>query len=563
MCPISDGQAVNASNSNAVWLDAQDNDTAFGEIGFHNTNPGVGFFIDSTQKLQNNIADVVGLDVSGNATAENDTTGKTYSAPAGTIADGDTHKEALKKLADKFDPTSGHKHTGTTGDAPPVSASDLDNFNNFFSDWQTDTFAGAVGFDDDVTSVFSALTPGGGPSSFGIPTTAPYNKTELRTSPSEDQIETPDGRKVYGRLTESSGTWTLTYYYEDSLGVETAYSLPSQDIRIYWREVFSAATRPTFGTTEGFIGSLDATADVVDASVTQRGAVSTGTQSFAGVKTFSDGAVFEKSISTEKTDVSAGGSIAALTSTYSFVRITGTGPTTIQGVTAPSTAKRIVVHNASNDDVVLSDEDAGATAANRFTLVDGNDITIAQYSSAEIIYDLSAARWKVASSGSGTGSSGYQESLGTGDGVTTTFGPLSQLPVSEASIEVYLNSLIIEDSLWSLSGSDIVFSTAPAASQNVYVWYLTTGAAAPISLTTGAVYVDEHQVTAGEITAKEFTLTNTPVSASTVALFYVGGSVQLKTIDYIVTGGNKINWSGLGLESLLIAGDYLVVTYVY
>lgn len=556
---VTNGQPANAATFNAAFLSRTTDSDTTAKIDLLNSDlVNSGPTLLNIQREMNKLNSFLGSAINTGPT----TTPTWINNDIGLSSD--TVKLRADNLTAEFNSATGHAHSGAAGDGGLVSSLNLSNFNKYFSDWQSSSFTGAGGLSDDVTTVFSAETPGGGASAVGVPTTAPYNKLELRTYPSEDQIETAGGRKVYGRLTEAAGTWTLTYYYKDSSGVETAYSLPTQDILLYWREVFDASTRPTFGTNEGFIGSLDATADIVDATASQAGRVSISAQTFGGEKTFADGAVFQKAISTEKSDVAAGGSIAALTSTYSFVRITGTGPTDIQGITAPLTAKRIIIHNASSDDVFLKEEDAGASAANRFTLPDGADITIAQYSSAEVIYDLSAARWKIASSGSGGGgSSGFQESLGTGDGVTTTFGPLSQAPVSEASIIVSLDGLIIEDSLWSLSGSDIVFSTAPASNQGVYVWYLSNGTAAPISLTTGAVYVEEHLLTSGEITAKEFTLTNTPVSSTTVAVHLVGGSVQLKTIDYIVTGGNKINWSGLSLDGLLTAGDYLVVTYVY
>lgn len=443
-----------------------------------------------------------------------------------------------------------------------ISAAVLADFNNYFSDFQTDTFASAAGLNDNVTTVFSAETPGGGVAAVGVPTTAPYNKVELRTSPGEDQIEEPGGRKVYGRVTESSGTWTLTYYYEDSLGVETAYSLPTQDIRLYWREVFSASTRPTFGTTEGFIGSLDATADVVDATATQPGKVNITAQTFGGIKTFQDGAQVRQ-FSLEKFDVASGGTVTALSSTYSFVRLTGVSVTELQGVVASPRATRLLIYNDSSGDLTIKHQNAGATAANRIITTDGNDLTISEDQSVEFIYDLTTSRWLVISTaGSGSGQA-KQESIGTGDGITTSFGPLTFTPTSEDSIIVYVDGIIENTANWSYSGGNIMFSVAPAAAQTIYVWYLTGGSSTPLPTPSGIFKVEFRTLTSGEASAKQLTLLNTPASASDVLVDVIGGTSQEYSVDYTISA-DVLDWNGLGMDSLpLAAGDKLRVAYIY
>jgi len=62
-------------------------------------------------------------------------------------------------------------------------------------------------------------------------------------------------------------------------------------------------------------------------------------------------------------------------------------------------------------------------------------------------------------------------------------------------------------------------------------------------------------------------LTQVPTEASTVSITPVGGIPQEYTVDFtVVTDGadiKRINWDGLGLESLLAEGDKLIVTYEY
>lgn len=437
----------------------------------------------------------------------------------------------------------------------------LSNFNQFFAEWQTDLFASAAGLSDDVTSVFNTRTPGGGPSALGVPTSPPYNKVELRTDPNGDKIEEPGGKVVYGRITESAGTWTLTYYYEDSLGVETAYSLPAQDIRLYWREVFNSDTRPTFGTETGFIGSFDATADIVDASVSQSGKVNTISQTFGGLKTFNDGAVFSKAISTEKLDVASSATITALSSANSFIKLTGATATELQGISAPSTAVRLIVYNASSADLTVKHQNVGALAANRIITPDAGDLLIASNSSCEFVYDLSDSRWRVVSTpGGGGGGVAEQESIGTGDGVATSFGPLSSVPSSEDSIAVFLNGVLMDESTWSLIGSDIVFGTAPTLGADVYVYYLTNGTPTP-SGPTGTQNVEYRTLTGGEAAAESLTLSATPASASLVMVDLIGGSAGHYGVDFTVSG-TTLSWVGLGYSGLLSAGDVMRINYL-
>lgn len=552
---VSNGQTANATTFNNAFVSRTTNTDTVGKVDLANTDVASGSTITNVQRELNKLNSFLGSTIN---TAK-DATPSWANNEIGLSTD---HvKQRADLITAKFAGATGHTHSGVDGEGPQISASVLADFNQYFVEWQTDVFASAAGLNDDVTTVFTGLTPGGGASAVGVPTTAPYNKVELRTDPSGDQIEEPGGRKVYGRVTESSGTWTLTYYYEDALGVETAYSLPSQDIRIYWREVFNASTRPTFGTDDGFIGSFDATADIVDATASVAGKVSTSAQTFGGEKTFQDGAVFSKAISIEKLDVASAATITALSSANSFVKITGALATELQGVSAPSTAKRVLIYNASTGDLTVKNENAGASAANRILTADASDLVVAEKSSVELLYDTSSSRWRVVST-SGGGGRAVQESIGTGDGVTTSFGPLTYTPTDEDSILVLVNGVVEDESLWSYSGGNILFSTAPAAAQKIYVYYQTSGSSSPLPSPSGIFKVEFRTISAGEATAKQLTLVNTPASASDVMVDVKGGSCGFYSEDYTITGA-VLDWSGLGYDGLLSSGDKLRIAYVY
>jgi len=546
-------QQANAASFNNGFLSRLTDSDTIAIVGLANANPLSGAAITNIQREFSAHASFLGLATNSLATV----------LPIWTNLDvgggSDNIKTRVEALTAAFNVASGHDHDGTGGNGGLISSLNLANFNKYFAEFQTDVFAAAVGLDDDVTSIFTALTPGGGVATVGVPTTAPYNRVELRTDPNGDQIEEPGGKLVYGRLTESSGTWTLTYYYE-AAGVETAYSLPSQDIRLYWREVFDASTRPTFATDTGFIGSFDATADVVDASTSQRGVVSIGTQGFAGIKTFQDQVVFGKAISIQKADVASTATITALSSTNSFVKLTGATATELQGILAGTTAIRLVVYNASSADLTVKHQNAGAAAADRIITSDGNDVTVGSSSSVEFLYDVSDSRWRVIStSGGGGGGVAYQELLGTGDDVTTSFGPMTQVASSEDSIAVYLNGVMTDSSEWAQSGNDIVFTVAPATGTSVYVYYLTNGSPSP-SGPTGTQNVEYRTITAPEAAAESLTLSATPASASLVMVDVIGGTAQEYAVDYTVSG-TTLSWAGLGLTGLAL-GDKLRVNYL-
>lgn len=70
-----------------------------------------------------------------------------------------------------------------------------------------------------------------------------------------------------------------------------------------------------------------------------------------------------------------------------------------------------------------------------------------------------------------------------------------------------------------------------------------------------------HQLTAPEIAAKEVDLSIPLVNLSKVSLTVLGGPLQLPGVDYQMLSATKVNWNGLGLDGLLVAGDWLFINY--
>jgi len=72
-----------------------------------------------------------------------------------------------------------------------------------------------------VTGLFAGETAGGSATARGVITSAPTNYVHI-TDQNNDEIvhKTVPGSKVYGRITEAAGVWTLTYNYLDASGTE-------------------------------------------------------------------------------------------------------------------------------------------------------------------------------------------------------------------------------------------------------------------------------------------------------------------------------------------------------
>lgn len=263
---VSNGQLANATTFNTAFMSRTANDNTTGIKSLQNAVAASGPDVINVQREINSLNAFTGRP-----------SGSAYNAtPSWTNNDvgtsGDDLQDRAEALTAEFNPTTGHTHDGTAGNGGPISASDLDDINYYRADWGTTTKTSASGTSSNISSEMSGKVSGGGSSSAGVITAAPNNRVVLVTADTEQAIEDAAGQRVYGRITEASGTWTLSFYTNEA-GVETAHSLSSQDIRIYYREVFTLATLPTIGADVGQIPSLDLTADIVDAGPNQRGLI--------------------------------------------------------------------------------------------------------------------------------------------------------------------------------------------------------------------------------------------------------------------------------------------------
>lgn len=396
---VNNGEAVEATLVNSRLLSRTTNTSTTGTLGLSNTsNVNSGSAIVNTQRAVNESMDTVGM------TGEGDATRKNYSSN-NILSNGDSHKTSLGKVDAEFNASSGHAHTGGAGEGAPISAANLRNFNNFFAEFGSFTVTGAVGVDDVVTTQLTGKTSGGGVSAAGVITSAPNNKAWVRDTSSETFLEDANGQRVYGRITESGGVWTLSYYTNEA-GVETAHSLTSTNITVYYLEVFTASTRPTIPSNPAQFGTLDVTADVVDATATQRGLVSTGTQTIAGAKTITGALALQGTLAGDiQADAATTGSNATLvTPSKLIVRVTNGSLASISDIPAPATPVMFILENKTGVSFNLVHTNSASTDIITPT---GANLAVPANNSVLLFYDTTASRWHVlglvSSGGSGSG----------------------------------------------------------------------------------------------------------------------------------------------------------------
>jgi hypothetical protein len=283
---VNDGQPVNAEVTNAAYISrTQDSDTT-GKVGLKNTDVESGNEIENAQRLINELAEV-----QGNA-GEGDATSKDYSSN-NVVTNGDDRKVAIGKLDAEFDASTGHDHDGVNSKA--INAASLEGFNPFTAEYQGLDVASIDGTSIDVTTEFSGKVAGGDSTTEGVLTDAPNNYVSIIITSDGTEVTDPDtGQRVYARVTEAAGVWTLSFFINNFGNPDTPYDTTTHfsgtPISIFYREVFGPTNpKPTITADVGGFDSLNATQDIPDATPVFRGLVNDAAQQFGGQKTFVTG----------------------------------------------------------------------------------------------------------------------------------------------------------------------------------------------------------------------------------------------------------------------------------
>lgn len=96
----------------------------------------------------------------------------------------------------------------------------------------------------------------------------------------------------------------------------------------------------------------------------------------------------------------------------------------------------------------------------------------------------------------------------------------------------------------------------------LYYWDATSGTWNVIAGTSSGVsYFPQpvRELTVTDVSNKQITLSKTPTTPNKTRVVVIGGINQEYGVDFTVSG-SILSWNGLGMESLLEAGDKLIVT---
>lgn len=404
---VSNNQLANQTTFNNAFMSRTANDSTVGKKDLANAESASGPTVTNAQREINSLNSF-----SGRAS------GSVYNVtPTWTNNDvgssGNNLKDRAEALTAEFNNTTGHTHDGASGNGGQISAANLSGINYYTGVRQVVTVTTGAASTTNVTSTFSGQTPGGNTTTQGVVTSSPYNKCYLVNQADGTAFVDAGGQVVYARLTESSGTWTLSYFTNEA-GVETSYSFgTTQTALVYYIQVYSLANVPTFSEDAGYIQSLDLTQDIVDASTTQRGLVNTTTQSFNGSKTF-EGTVSLRSIVNLElaNNTQSGASVTLTAPTTAIVRLTNASLTSIDGIVAPSNEQIVALFNVTGADIAIEDDNAG-TAVDGILTGSGANFDFLNDSAVLLMYDTTTQRWRMIGGGGGGGGGGALLVTGT------------------------------------------------------------------------------------------------------------------------------------------------------
>lgn len=495
---VSSGSPVSAGNTNSAFLDANADDSALGKIDFANTDPVSGSAVVNIQENVNSLNHFTGR--ASNVNKDALPAWSSNDAGAGT----DNLYERADALTLKFNSSTGHKHTGGAGDAPPINSVDIASVVLRGSVIRGVDVTGAIGGSSNVSAQFSTSTPSNSQTVKGVVVNAPYNQVILRDL-FGDKIVDGSGNEVYARLTESTGTWTLTYFVNLS-GTETAYSFGSAtNLSWYYQQLFNPIYDAPVYSEYAVTPSENTTSDVVDASETQAGKV----------------------------------------------LLANSAPPAVASASAKGTSARVAHSDHTHEGIHSIFKTGDSQVFGDVELSPGAGISITRAGNKFTIDGTTAAV-------------GYQEVPGGPiNGVNNTFGPLSQTPASAESIIVFVDGLPVDKSRWGLSTLSIVFTSGnePQLGQDVYVWYIGSGVPIVPPTPTGTLKTEFRVITNTEAVNKKIVLVSTPATPAEILVDVIGGGPQVFNVDYTVVG-NEFRWNGYALDGILSQSDTIRFHYI-
>ena len=182
--------------------------------------------------------------------------------------------------------------------------------------------------------------------------------------------------------------------------------------------------RDTAGTGDPESITLNTTLSMTGAQALQRAALTGDATASAGSNAVtlvqaSSAFAFTGDISTTSIGASQNAYNPTGLSTASTLRLTSSGTFNITGLSGGADGRLIIIHNIGSNSIVLIDESASSSAANRFALI--GDITLNADSVGIFQYDSTSSRWRSIGNTGVTAGAGGITSLNALTGATQTF----------------------------------------------------------------------------------------------------------------------------------------------
>jgi len=263
----SNGQVANQTTFNNAFVSRTVDTSTVGKLDLLNGAAVSGPTIANIQRELNALASFLGA-----------ATGAVYNVtPVWTNADVGSPTDDVKDRADsltaEFNPTSGHDHDGVNSKA--VAAASITGVRLRGSLVRGVNQSAVTGSTKIVTTDMTGKTASSGTTVKGVVVTAPDNKVAMReraTAGFSDLITDTLGNEVFGRITESAGVWTLSFFV--LIGVtETAFALSAQDFSWYYQELYNPITDAPVYSEILSVPSDNATQDVENATAALAGKV--------------------------------------------------------------------------------------------------------------------------------------------------------------------------------------------------------------------------------------------------------------------------------------------------
>lgn len=221
-------------------------------------------------------------------------------------------------------------------------------------------------------------------------------------------------------------------------------------------------------------------------------------------------------------------------STASVLRLNTDASRNITGLTGGSDGRVILIHNIGTADIVLTDEDAASTAANRFALA--ANVTLAGDQSAMIQYDATTSRWRMIG-GTGSGGGG-----GSGDvTAASNFGTDNRVIRSDGTLKgVQSSDISIDDTTFAMYPSTNDVGTLGKSGNAWGDLFLASGGV--INFNAGDVTITHSANTltfAGAASGYLYDAVNAPSTNDGAAL----GSTTLMWSDLFLASGGVINFN--------------------